>query len=106
LAFAVHLRNRKYPLIESATVLDGAFNPVDPKINEAFTNGGLIENDHPELELSFSLRVFNISDLPREFILRCPDVEFGDIWFRVPDFAFRYFSDRNAVGLCRSGVHE
>ena len=100
--FEVHSKELKKPLTDTARlVLLGALKPPE-NVQATFVENGILKNATDKAQ-TFLLRVFSISDLPRQFILRPPEIKVLLVWFRVQDFAYKFFPHRNAYGLCTAG---
>ena len=96
--FELHARGRTKAVSERGRMSSG-LDGESSEIAEVFATGAPIVNERRD-EAHLFVHVFSVAELPREFIIRVPDILVCGIWFRGPDFAYKYFSERNAIGVC------
>ena len=97
--FEVYFPGESSPLRDRAVILDGQFEPASSEIVEVFRSGDTLQNESDEEQWYF-LSVFAIEDLPSAFVLRFPNIEVSGTLSRIPDVAFKFFADRNGLGIC------
>jgi hypothetical protein len=100
--FELYARGKAQAELEAGEMSEPRSDSGEVSVAEAFAAGAPIRN-RKNAEAHFLVHVFSVSKLPSQFVIRTPDVCVCGIWFRVPDFAYRYFSERKSIGLCGWG---
>ena len=97
--FELFSKDSVIPQKERGELFTNPGQRADEGTAKIYSEDGEIRNE-TDSERIYLIQVFSVSTLPNEFIVRVPDVKVWGTDFRGPDFAFKYFPDRNAIGLC------